>query len=183
MIQKYNSTIGIKKKQLRCGCYDYAFSKGRCKTHATIEDTEKRFAKEDTEPVEDLSGLIEDIDTVLSRLVRIGYADSEGMVQCFTCDKPSMHFTLIQNGHYVSRQNLSTRFLKENCRPQCEDCNCFKHGNLKEFKERLDKEQNGLSDWLTEQGRLISKPTKWELKELLVTYRQQLKTVQLKLKK
>ena len=46
----YNSTIISKKKQLKCGCFDYAFSKGRCKMHATIEDTEKRAAKYAAQP-------------------------------------------------------------------------------------------------------------------------------------
>jgi len=40
-----NSTIIRKKKKLKCGCFDYAFSNGRCKTHATIEDTAKRVIK------------------------------------------------------------------------------------------------------------------------------------------
>jgi len=46
----YNSTIITKKKQLACGCFDYNFSKNRCKTHATIEDTAKRAAKYAAEP-------------------------------------------------------------------------------------------------------------------------------------
>jgi hypothetical protein len=42
-----NSTIARKKKKLLCGCFDYAFSKNRCKMHATIEDSSKRIAKAD----------------------------------------------------------------------------------------------------------------------------------------
>lgn len=42
----YNSTIIPKKKKLKCGCFDYNFSKGRCKMHATIEDTKKRMDKQ-----------------------------------------------------------------------------------------------------------------------------------------
>jgi len=45
-----NSTIIRKKKQLKCGCFDYAFSKGRCKLHATIEDTKKRAEKYAAQP-------------------------------------------------------------------------------------------------------------------------------------
>ena len=39
------STIIVKKKQLKCGCYDYNFSKSRCKKHATLEDTANRIIK------------------------------------------------------------------------------------------------------------------------------------------
>ena len=39
------STIIVKKKQLKCGCFDYNFSKSRCKKHATLEDTANRIIK------------------------------------------------------------------------------------------------------------------------------------------
>jgi hypothetical protein len=45
-----NSTIIRKKKHLGCGCFDYAFSKNRCKLHATIEDTKKRAEKYAAQP-------------------------------------------------------------------------------------------------------------------------------------
>lgn len=45
-----NSTIIRKKKQLKCGCFDYAFSRGRCKLHATVEDTKKRAEKYAAQP-------------------------------------------------------------------------------------------------------------------------------------
>lgn len=47
-----NSTIILRKKKLKCGCYDYAFSKGRCKAHATIEDTAKRVIKYRNESIQ-----------------------------------------------------------------------------------------------------------------------------------
>jgi hypothetical protein len=45
-----NSTIIRKKKQLGCGCFDYSFSRNRCKLHATIEDTKKRAEKYAAQP-------------------------------------------------------------------------------------------------------------------------------------
>ena len=45
-----NSTIIRKKKQLKCGCFDYAFSKNRCRLHATVEDTKKRAEKYAAQP-------------------------------------------------------------------------------------------------------------------------------------
>lgn len=39
-----NSTIQPKKKQLLCGHFNYAFSKGRCRSCATIEDFKKNFS-------------------------------------------------------------------------------------------------------------------------------------------
>lgn len=40
-----NSTIISKKKNLKCGHFDYNFSKSRCKQCATIESTEARAKK------------------------------------------------------------------------------------------------------------------------------------------
>jgi hypothetical protein len=41
----YNSTIISKKKRcVSCGTMQFLFSKGRCKSCATIEDTNKRIA-------------------------------------------------------------------------------------------------------------------------------------------
>lgn len=45
-----NSTIIRKKKNLKCGCFDYAFSKNRCRLHATVEDTKKRAEKYAAQP-------------------------------------------------------------------------------------------------------------------------------------
>ena len=48
----YNSTIITKKKNLKCGHFDFNFSKGRCKQCATIESTKKRAeaAKNELQP-------------------------------------------------------------------------------------------------------------------------------------
>lgn len=186
MIQKYNSTLSIKLKPCKsCGVPSPIFSRGRCQQCSKIEDTQKRFAQEDEgEQVEDLSGLIEDLDRVFSRYIRLKYANNDGFVSCFTCDDyPPMHFTKMQCGHYISRIHLATRWEENNCRPQNEHCNCNLHGNLEVYKERLEKEQTGITDWLKEQSRQVTKPTRFELKELLLTYRQKLKLVEAKLKK
>ena len=52
-----NSTIITKKKRLSCGCYDFNFSKSRCKMHATIEDTAKRIDKHQQQEDSDYKSL------------------------------------------------------------------------------------------------------------------------------
>ena len=46
----------------------------------------------------------------------------------------------MQNGHFVSRQHLPTRWHLDNCRVQCVGCNVFGNGQLLDFEERLVKE-------------------------------------------
>lgn len=77
-----NSTIIRKKKQLKCGCFDYAFSKGRCKLHATVEDTKKRAEKYAAQPTVRKAGwfnieLTETEDNVVAEITNKPKGNSE----------------------------------------------------------------------------------------------------------
>ncbi len=78
------------------------------------------------------------LDTIYSIYIRLKYADINGYVRCFTCGA-RMHWKAIQNGHYVSRTHLATRWHDKNCHPQCVGCNIFKHGNMEEYALALIK--------------------------------------------
>lgn len=80
-----------------------------------------------------------DLDTVFSRYVRLKHADRSGNVTCFTCKK-LFHWKKIQNGHYISRNCLATRFDENNCRPQCWGCNGYGRGKPLEFEEGLKRQ-------------------------------------------
>jgi hypothetical protein len=55
---------------------------------------------------------------------------------CFTCGNIKI-WKYQQNGHYISRNYLSTRFLERNCHCQCVSCNVFKKGNMDVYALRL----------------------------------------------
>ncbi len=78
-----------------------------------------------------------ELDSIVSKAVRLGSADSNGMVMCATCHR-MFHWTIIQCGHFQKRQHLATRYDPRNLGPQCEDCNCFKDGKEEEFAEYID---------------------------------------------
>lgn len=82
--------------------------------------------------------LKKELDTVYSIYIRLTYADLDGYVKCFTCGS-RFHWKKIQNGHYISRTHLATRWLDKNCHPQCIGCNIFKHGNMDEYAVALVK--------------------------------------------
>lgn len=82
--------------------------------------------------------LKKDLDKIFSQFVRQSYAE-DGMVDCYTCSK-RLRWEEIQNGHFVSRQHLATRYSEDNCRPQCVGCNVFGGGKVSVFAERLEKE-------------------------------------------
>ena len=80
------------------------------------------------------------LDILVSQYVRRSRADHAGQVECFTCGK-SKHWKEIQNGHFISRIHISTRFDTHeggNCNPQCYRCNINLSGNQWKYARYLD---------------------------------------------
>lgn len=86
-----------------------------------------------------LAKLKKELDSVFSRYIRQKYSDNQGEVSCYTCGKRG-HWKTMQNGHFVSRQYLATRWDENNCRVQCAGCNLFGNGQLLDFEENLKLE-------------------------------------------
>jgi len=82
---------------------------------------------------------MEDLDRAFSRYIRIKYSMSNGYCRCISCGHIH-HWKDIQNGHYMSRRYLSTRWSEDNCRPQCVACNIFNQGNAQAYRVALVKE-------------------------------------------
>lgn len=160
----YNSTIIPKRKLLKCGHTDFNFSRGRCKQCATIEDTLIRMNEAD-EKEEGLGDLIKECDALFSKFIRNKYKGKDGLVGCYTCDTRD-EIGKLQNGHYVGRSSMFLRFDERNCRPQCEYCNCHKHGNLLVFAKNLEAEHEGITEILYEESKIIYKYNRHELQQL-----------------
>lgn len=78
-----------------------------------------------------LTKLKKKLDAVFSKYIRAKYPKV-----CFTCDKAGV----LQNGHFIVRKYLATRWEEDNCRPQCIGCNIYGKGMFVDFEERLLKE-------------------------------------------
>lgn len=153
--------------------------KANLSVRSLIKTQDKGLIKKITRQL-GISSLIQDLDAVVSKYIRIKYSNVEGELGCFTCYHRGNWKTL-DCGHFINREHLATRFLESNLRPQCHTCNRINNGNIKVFAERLEKENNGITDWLAEQARIVTKPTQSELKELLIDFRAKLKIVESKL--
>jgi len=83
--------------------------------------------------------LVKKLDAVFSKYIRWYYADDSGYVECYTCavSKPVKE---MQCGHFQSRKHRSTRWHKNNCRPQCVKCNVFSQGEQYMFGKLLELE-------------------------------------------
>jgi hypothetical protein len=178
-----NSTIIPKKKIcFNCGKKDYIFSKGMCKKCATIKSTQKRLDRfQDEQEEESIKNLVEDLDSIFSVYIRTRYANENGIVQCYTCPKKD-HWKQMQNGHYVSRYNYSTRWESENCRVQCPNCNSNHEVHPEIFANKLEQEKKGITDYLSELSRQIYKPTREELKGMIIEYRSKVNLIKTKFK-
>ncbi len=77
------------------------------------------------------------LDAVFSQYIRLKYAmPNSGMCKCISCGAIK-HWSEIQNGHYMSRRYMATRFSEDNCRPQCVACNIFNQGNVQMYRRGL----------------------------------------------
>jgi len=179
-----NSTIIRKKKRcLTCNSLSYIFSHGNCKECSTIKSTQKRVEKhEEQEESESIQNLISDLDFVFSHYIRNKYANDKGIVECYICLK-KMHVSEAHNGHYTSRSNYGLRFMEDNCRVNCPTCNSKHETDITPYKTALEKEKQGITEWLETQARQVYKPTREELKQLLAEYRYKLNDVKKKFKK
>lgn len=79
------------------------------------------------------------LDAVFSKYIRLKYSDAKGYCRCISCGK-ILPWKEIQNGHYMSRRYMSTRFCEDNCRPQCVACNIFNQGNIQMYRRGLIKQ-------------------------------------------
>lgn len=167
----YNSTIKIKTGICeKCGGTNKVpLTKGLCQNHYRENGNKKSMAKAQAKEMGELEPvkiLLDDYDIIFSQHIRLMYADEFGMVQCYTC--PTIkHWKQMQNGHYIPRAHMPTRFSAKNCRPQCKDCNEHKNGNLIVFAERLEDEEPGIVELLKELSRGVEDYSREELKYMI----------------
>lgn len=134
-------------------------------------------SSEENREMSSRQSLIDDLDWVCSRITRLRYADKEGNVECFTCDK-KLHWSLQQCGHFIPRTHMGVRFDKANLKVQCRDCNEFKGGNLEVYRQRLESERPGITDTLYELSKEVDKSGNDYLSQLLIAKREELKLIE-----
>ena len=115
--------------------------------------------------------LIEKLDTVFSQYIRLREANN-GIVECFTCGKQEFWKGKgMQNGHFMSRKNLSTRWDEVNCQVQCVGCNVYRYGEQYKFSIGLDnKYGGGTAEEMLIKSRETSKIMDVELEEKIKHY-------------
>lgn len=122
----------------------------------------KKLLKEKNKPKKkSISKLKKELDKVFSEFIRRKYSDHYGYVNCYTCGLKK-HWKEIQNGHFVSRSCLATRYSEDNCRPQCVGCNVFGGGKIALFALKLDSEKRNTVTRLYRESQTIIKNYPYE---------------------
>lgn len=106
-----------------------------------------------------LSEVKKEFDRVFSIYIR-----QRDRGQCFTCNIKK-RWKYMQNGHYVSRTHMNTRYDETNNHCQCPGCNIFKHGNMDVYAINLIKKYG--VDILEELNKKKNTIRKWSVVEML----------------
>ena len=117
--------------------------------------------------------LIKKLDSVFSEYIRRKYADKNGIVKCYTCEKKAYWKGQgNQNGHFIRRASRILRWDEDNCRPQCYACNCHRYGQQYIFAQNLNKEFGyDKAAELLQKSRQLIKQADFELIELIDHYK------------
>jgi hypothetical protein len=115
------------------------------------------------------------LDKVFSEYIRLKYSDWKGWSECYTCGLKSF-WKYLQNGHFIPRASMMTRFNENNARPQCTHCNDFLNGNLEVFRVKLI-EDIGLEkvEELERMKFQTAKFSRSEVTEMIEYYRNEIK--------
>jgi hypothetical protein len=119
-----------------------------------------------------VSKLKKELDKWFSLYIRLREATDEGLVQCFTCGNVNSYKVGMQNGHFMSRQFMATRYNEQNCQVQCVGCNMFKFGEQFKFSLALDsKYGKGTAEELLHKSRQINKMSSKDFEEKISYYK------------
>lgn len=138
---------------------DYkAARKGRKKTIFTVADCDRLFSE-----------FIRERDTMLDVMHQVGY--------CACCGK-LFDYSLLDCGHYVSRQYWKYRWDEKNAAACCRRCNRFLEGNKGPFGRWIDRKWGaGTAELLDGTKKGGRKPRDYELKEIYEQLAEKLKAI------
>lgn len=130
-----------------------------------------------------LSKYKKDAWNLLSKIIRLYYADKDGNCRCVTCGKKvpwsAPHAKGAQAGHFIDGRGSSILFVRIGIHPQCYSCNIKKHGNKVEYYSfMLKKYGQSVINHLRTLKHQTLKITREEYKEMIVGFKKELKELE-----
>ncbi|MEO6305953.1 MAG: recombination protein NinG [Bacteroidia bacterium] len=124
-----------------------------------------------------MQSLVNDLDSIFSKYVRLRFCDKYGNFRCFCCDK-EVHWTKGHNSHFIKRSNMATRFSTENCKQSCPECNNNHNTDTSVYAKKLGEH---IVNYLYGEAATVYKYGLDELKEMIIDYRTKVKILESKL--
>lgn len=125
--------------------------------------------------------LIRKLDEVFSRYIRLRDADEHGYIRCISCGRIH-HFSKMQNGHFINRKHMSTRFDEQNCNGQCIKCNMYDEGCNAGYEFGLKRKYGPqIINILYLRKHTYKKWDSFELEALIEHYKKEVKKLEYKL--
>jgi hypothetical protein len=126
----------------------------------------------------DRQKLINKLDESFSLYIRLRDSDHQGVCKCITCGD-FKHYAQMDAGHFVTRDNMVTRWEEQNVNAQCPHCNRFKAGKQFEHGLAIDKKykQPGLAASLMVKSKFVCNWTDQELDILHKHYKSEIKSL------
>ena len=116
------------------------------------------------------------LDRIFSEYIR--RRDSvNGIGTCVTCGRRK-EWKYMDNGHYIKRQYLSTRYDEKNCNAQCKKCNWLEQGANERYRVAIDEKWGkGTAAKLEQKKHNKSKLTAFEYGVLIKHYQEKIKRI------
>lgn len=143
-----------------------------------MNQTIKHLENGDFEVMKDTKKLIKTLDKYFSQFIRLRDTDSQGYGNCITCHKELKWSdgNETHNGHFATRNNMSTRWDERNCNIQCNYCNTFRHGEQFKHGEYIDwKYGKGTAESIMIKSKQVVKYLAVELEEMIDYYKKEVK--------
>lgn len=110
-------------------------------------------------------------DEWMSRYIRLRDSDPQGFGRCISCGK-WVHWKDADNGHFINRSHMNTRYDEQNCNLQCRSCNRFDEGNNEGYRRGLiAKYGEGIINHLFLKKQIHRNFSAFELQEIAKYYR------------
>ena len=116
-----------------------------------------------------------DLDKWFSIYIRLRDADDDGNCRCCSCSKVGF-WKEMDAGHFIPRQNKSTRYHGRNVFAQCRSCNRFYNGNPAGYsKYIISRFGTDILDELIQLSHQAKKWTQFEIDNMRDYYKQKAK--------
>jgi hypothetical protein len=113
-----------------------------------------------------------------SLFIRLRDSDKNGICRCITCGKKD-HYKNMDAGHFITRNNKSTKYDEKNVHAQCKRDNRFLSGKQYEHSKMIDEIYGeGAANDLLLKSKMVCKRTDADLRAMIMFYKQKVKELE-----